>query len=60
MKKISTICMLLAIASAVSLTVNATPPPGTTTNAPDGGASVALLVLGSLGLAGFRRFISKR
>lgn len=60
MKKLSTICMMLAIASAASIPVLATAPPGTTTNAPDAGASVALLALGSLGLMGFRRFISKR
>jgi hypothetical protein len=60
MKKLSTICMLLAIASAASISVLATAPPGTTTNAPDAGASAALLALGSLGLMGFRRFISKR
>ena len=51
--------MLLAIATAASSTLMATPvlPP---TNAPDGGASAALLALGSLGLVGFRRWISKR
>jgi len=52
--------MLLAIASAASISVLATAPPGTATNAPDAGASAALLALGSLGLIGFRRFISKR
>lgn len=52
-------CMLLAIASAVSVTVSAlgpTPP----TSAPDGGASAILLGLGSLGLMGFRRLMKSR
>jgi hypothetical protein len=59
MKKLSTICMMLAIASAASFTSLAQGPIPPGKPVPDAGASVALLAIGSLGLIGFRRFVNK-